>query len=65
MIARNVAHVFYGGDYNLEQRPEEVWAEDVRKMREAGVKLVSLGIFFPLKPPSCGRHRKDDRESRK
>jgi beta-galactosidase len=45
MIARNVAHIFYGGDYNPEQRPEEVWAEDVRTMREAGVKLVSLGIF--------------------
>ncbi|MGX5682678.1 beta-galactosidase [Schumannella luteola] len=35
----------YGGDYNPEQWPEEVWAEDVRLMREAGVTIVSLGIF--------------------
>lgn len=35
----------YGGDYNPEQWPEEIWQEDVRLMREAGVNLVSLGIF--------------------
>ena len=45
MITRTVPHVFYGGDYNPEQWPEEVWGEDVRLMREAGVNLVSLGIF--------------------
>ena len=37
--------MFYGGDYNPEQWPEEVWHEDVRLMNEAGVNLVSLGIF--------------------
>lgn len=36
---------FYGGDYNPEQWNREVWQEDVRLMREAGVNLVSLGIF--------------------
>jgi beta-galactosidase len=35
----------YGGDYNPEQWPEEVWPDDVRLMREAGVTMVSLGIF--------------------
>ncbi len=40
-----VPHVLYGGDYNPEQWPEEVWQKDVRLMREAGVNLVSLGIF--------------------
>ncbi|MFF5207401.1 beta-galactosidase [Streptosporangium sp. NPDC000396] len=35
----------YGADYNPEQWPEEVWHEDVRLMREAGVNLVSVGIF--------------------
>ncbi|HEY0606200.1 MAG TPA: beta-galactosidase [Herpetosiphonaceae bacterium] len=38
-------HMAYGGDYNPEQWPESVWEEDVRLMREAGVNLVSLGIF--------------------
>ncbi|WP_084129413.1 beta-galactosidase [Demequina sp. NBRC 110055] len=35
----------YGGDYNPEQWPEEVWVEDAQRMREAGVTMVSLGIF--------------------
>jgi beta-galactosidase len=38
-------HLAYGGDYNPEQWPEEVWQEDVRLMREAGVNTVSLAIF--------------------
>jgi beta-galactosidase len=37
--------IAYGGDYYPEQWPEEVWAEDVRRMREAGVTLVSVGVF--------------------
>jgi beta-galactosidase len=40
-----VEQIGYGGDYNPEQWPEEVWAQDVRLMNEAGVNLVSLGIF--------------------
>ncbi len=35
----------YGADYNPEQWPEEIWPEDVARMREAGVTMVSLGIF--------------------
>ena len=37
--------IAFGGDYNPEQWPEHVWPEDVALMREAGVNLVSLGIF--------------------
>jgi beta-galactosidase len=40
-----IASMAYGGDYNPEQWPEAVWQEDVRLMREAGVTMVSLGIF--------------------
>ncbi|GAA1916455.1 beta-galactosidase [Streptomyces durmitorensis] len=35
----------YGADYNPEQWPRAVWEEDVRLMREAGVNIVSVGIF--------------------
>ncbi|MER6943205.1 beta-galactosidase [Nonomuraea sp. NPDC000554] len=35
----------YGGDYNPEQWPRAVWDEDAKLMREAGVTLVTLGIF--------------------
>jgi beta-galactosidase len=41
----NFSHMIYGGDYNPDQWPEEIWLEDARLMREAGVNLVSLGIF--------------------
>ncbi|MET0297982.1 MAG: beta-galactosidase, partial [Microbacterium sp.] len=37
--------IAYGGDYNPEQWPRETWHEDVALMREAGVNLVSVGIF--------------------
>ncbi len=35
----------YGGDYNPEQWPPSVWREDVRLMGEAGVDLVTVGVF--------------------
>ena len=35
----------YGGDYNPEQWPESTWAEDIRLMAEAGVNLVTVGVF--------------------
>ena len=41
----NFPHMMYGGDYNPDQWPEETWLEDARLMQEAGVNLVSLGIF--------------------
>lgn len=37
--------MWYGGDYNPEQWPEDVWSEDFELMKEAGVNLVSVGIF--------------------
>ncbi|MFD5746181.1 beta-galactosidase [Streptomyces sp. NPDC127033] len=47
----------FGGDYNPEQWPEDVWQEDVRLMREAGVNLVSIGIFsWALLEPEPGRY---------
>ncbi|MGY6498239.1 MAG: beta-galactosidase [Microcella sp.] len=35
----------FGGDYNPEQWPREVWDEDIALMKEAGVNLVTLGVF--------------------
>lgn len=37
--------IYYGGDYNPEQWPREVWKEDAALMREAGVSLVTVGVF--------------------
>ena len=45
----------YGGDYNPEQWPEEVWTEDVALMRQAGVNSVSVGVFsWALLEPAPG-----------
>ena len=38
-------HILYGGDYNPDQWPEDILKEDVRLMHEAGVNIVSLGVF--------------------
>jgi beta-galactosidase len=35
----------FGGDYNPEQWPPDVLDEDVRLMAEAGVDLVTVGVF--------------------
>ena len=39
------ARIWYGGDYNPEQWPEQVWADDVTLMRAAGVNLATVGVF--------------------
>ncbi|MGA5362458.1 beta-galactosidase [Streptomyces purpurascens] len=52
---RGLTRLAFGGDYNPEQWPESVWQEDVRLMREAGVTMVSVGIFsWALLEPSPG-----------
>lgn len=45
IIPKLSGKIAYGGDYNPEQWPESVWAEDVALMRQARVNIVSLGIF--------------------
>jgi beta-galactosidase len=52
-----VRGVAMGGDYNPEQWPAEVWAEDVQLMKAAGVGLVSVGIFsWALLEPEEARY---------
>ncbi len=37
--------LLYGGDYNPEQWPEAVWAEDMRLMKLAAINITSINIF--------------------
>ncbi len=54
------AGIAYGGDYNPEQWSRETWAEDARLMGEAGVSLVTLGVFsWALLEPEQGRFELD------
>ncbi|MET9339942.1 beta-galactosidase [Nonomuraea sp. NPDC003804] len=45
MRLTRVPGLLFGGDYNPEQWPEEVWAEDVRLMSEAGVTMATVAVF--------------------
>ncbi|MFI6206274.1 beta-galactosidase [Streptomyces sp. NPDC051041] len=54
---KGLTRLAFGGDYNPEQWPESVWQEDVRLMREAGVTMVSVGIFsWALLEPAPGEY---------
>lgn len=47
----------FGGDYNPEQWDEPVWREDDDLMRQAGVNLVTVGVFsWALLEPEVGRY---------
>jgi beta-galactosidase len=45
LLTDNGKGIAYGGDYNPDQWPEEVWADDIRLMTRAGVNTVALAIF--------------------
>jgi len=50
----------FGGDYNPEQWAPDLWREDVRLMREAGVNVVTLGVFaWSWLEPEPGRFEFD------
>ncbi|WBQ03654.1 beta-galactosidase [Kribbella sp. CA-293567] len=49
--------LYFGGDYNPEQWSPEVWKEDVALMRQAGVNLVTVGVFaWSSLEPEPGRY---------
>lgn len=37
--------ILYGGDYNPEQWPEEIWKEDMRLLKLAHIDIVTLNVF--------------------
>lgn len=45
MISPKLPVIFFGGDYNPDQWPEEIWREDIRLFKKAGVNLVTLPVF--------------------
>jgi len=36
---------WYGGDYNPEQWPSDIWDEDITLMKRAGVTVATVGVF--------------------
>ncbi len=46
MIADSrIQKILYGGDYNPEQWPEEVWEEDMRLLKLAHIDIITLNVF--------------------
>lgn len=45
MINLRFPSMYYGGDYNPDQWPEEVWNEDMRLFKLAGINIVTLPVF--------------------
>jgi beta-galactosidase len=45
VISAKLPKIFYGGDYNPEQWPREVWDEDIRMFKLAGINVATLNVF--------------------
>lgn len=45
MSMRSFPSVLYGGDYNPDQWPEEIWQEDMRLFKKAGINIVTVPVF--------------------
>lgn len=59
-LTRQHARLAFGGDYNPEQWPPEVWAQDVDLMRRAGVTTATVGVFsWSMLEPSEGTYEFD------
>ncbi|WP_049187546.1 beta-galactosidase [Alloscardovia omnicolens] len=45
LLTESTTGIAFGGDYNPDQWPEDVWTQDIELMKRAGVNVVALGIF--------------------
>lgn len=45
MINEKLPKIWYGGDYNPEQWTEDIWAEDIRLFKLAGIDVATLNVF--------------------
>jgi beta-galactosidase len=45
MINAKLSKIFYGGDYNPDQWPTEVWEEDMRLFGLAHIDIATVGVF--------------------
>ncbi|MFA3876064.1 beta-galactosidase [Streptomyces sp. MMCC 100] len=45
MTAPRTPKISYGGDYNPEQWPEDVWDDDHRLFTEAAIDTLTVGVF--------------------
>ncbi len=44
-VSTKAPFLWYGGDYNPEQWPRDIWQEDYRQMKKAGITVATVGVF--------------------
>jgi beta-galactosidase len=45
MISRKFPKIMFGGDYNPEQYPLDIWDEDMRLFQLGGIDIATLNVF--------------------
>jgi beta-galactosidase len=45
MSSHSFPKIMYGGDYNPEQFPKDIWDEDMRLFQLAGIDIATLNVF--------------------
>ena len=44
-MGKEIKRILYGGDYNPNQWPREVWKEDMRIFRDARINSATINVF--------------------
>ncbi|MFD9628965.1 beta-galactosidase [Peribacillus muralis] len=44
-MPKSFKRMLYGGDYNPEQWPEDIWSEDMRLFKKAEINSVTINVF--------------------
>ena len=44
-MSSNFKRILYGGDYNPNQWPKEVWKEDMRIFKDAHINTATINVF--------------------
>ena len=57
-LAGNKPRIWYGGDYNPDQWPEEVWDEDVALMQQIASSTSSARPASPSSSPPAPHPRR-------
>lgn len=53
MVEANFKTMLFGGDYNPEQWPEEIWLEDMQILKQAAINSATINVFsWALLQPS-------------
>ena len=44
-MGKKISRILYGGDYNPNQWPREIWKEDMQIFRDAHINSATINVF--------------------